>query len=83
MVFTSMLRNYKETGTLLLISQWSLFKEKVWELGLSDFAMVASTAISLPLHKLYMSSSGALRWSRLGMAVQSIYQAVWLAFWTT
>lgn len=81
MVITTMLRNYKETGYPLSISQWDLFTEKVWELGLSDGAMVASIAVSLPLHKIFMSSSGLLRWNRLGMAVQSIYQAIWLAFW--
>jgi len=83
MVLTSMLRNYKETGYPLFISQWDLFTEKVWELALSDGAMVGTTALSLPLHKLYMNSSGALRWSRLGMVIQSIFQAVWLLFWTS
>lgn len=82
MVLTTMLRHYKETGYPLSISQWDLFTEKVWELGLSDGAMVGSTALSLPLHKLYMSS-GIFRWNKLGMAIQSIYQAVWLAFWTS
>jgi sterol O-acyltransferase len=83
MVLTTMLRNYKETGYPLFISQWDLFTEKVWELALSDGAMVATTALSLPLHKLYMSNSGVLRWSRLGMAIQSIFQAAWLLFWTS
>ncbi|ORY12537.1 MBOAT, membrane-bound O-acyltransferase family-domain-containing protein [Clohesyomyces aquaticus] len=81
MVITSMLRNYKDTGYPLSIRQWDLFTEKLMELGLSDGAMVASTALSLPLHKLYASSSGVLRWSRLGMPIQSLYQAAWLAFW--
>ncbi|KAF2477005.1 MBOAT-domain-containing protein [Lindgomyces ingoldianus] len=81
MVITSMLRNYKDTGYPLSIRQWNLFTEKVWELGLSDGAMVASTALSLPLHKLYMSSFGVFRWNNLGMAIQSIYQAAWLTFW--
>jgi sterol O-acyltransferase len=83
MVLTTMLRNYKETGYPLYITQWGLFKEKVWELALSDGAMVATTALSLPLHKLYMNTSGVLRWNRLGMAIQSIFQAVWLIFWTS
>ncbi|KAF2001705.1 MBOAT-domain-containing protein [Amniculicola lignicola CBS 123094] len=82
MVLTSMLRNMKETGYPLAIRQWNLFTEKVWELGLADGAMVGSTALSLPLHRLYMSTSGVFRWNKLGMAVQSIYQATWLAFWT-
>lgn len=44
--------------------------------------MVASTALSLPLHKLYDSSKDGLRWSKNGMLVQSIYQGIWLIFWT-
>ena len=83
MVITTMLRNLKETGYPLSIRQWDLFREKVWELGLSDGAMVGSTALSLPLHKLYLNSSGPLRWSKLGMAIQSIYQVAWLTFWTS
>ncbi|OCL12459.1 MBOAT-domain-containing protein [Glonium stellatum] len=81
MVISTMLRNLKETGYPLSIKQWGLFTENVWELGLSDGAMVASTALSLPLHKLYMKSNGIFRWSSLGMAIQSIFQAAWLAFW--
>ncbi|KAF2020570.1 hypothetical protein BU24DRAFT_416240 [Aaosphaeria arxii CBS 175.79] len=83
MVITSMLRNYKETGYPLFIRQWALFTDKVWELGIADGAMVGSTAISLPLHKLFMNSKDALRWSKGGMAIQSIYQALWLLFWTS
>lgn len=81
MVISTMLRNLKETGYPLSIRQWGLFTENVWELGLSDGTMVASAALSLPLHKLYSSSNIIFRWSRLGMAIQSIFQAVWLAFW--
>jgi len=81
MVISTMLRNLKETGYPLSIRQWGLFTENVWELGLSDGAMVASAALSLPLHKLYSNSSRIFRWSRLGMVIQSIFQAVWLAFW--
>ncbi|KAF2114473.1 MBOAT, membrane-bound O-acyltransferase family-domain-containing protein [Lophiotrema nucula] len=82
MVLTSMLRNMKETGYPLIIRQWGLFTERVWELGLSDGAMVFSTAVSLPLHRLFMSSR-VFRWHGLGMAIQSLYQTGWLAFWTT
>lgn len=78
-----MLRNYKETGYPLSISQWDLFTEKVWELAVSDGIMVVSTGLSLPLHKVYMNSTGGLRWSRFGIVVQSIYQAAWLTFWTS
>src|SRR5690242_5259229 len=78
MVITTMLRNLKETGYPLSMRQWGLFTENVWEMGLSDGAMVASIGLCLPLHKLYMNSSGLLRWNRLGMAVQSLFQATWL-----
>lgn len=81
MVLTSMLRKYRDTGYPLAITQWDLFTEKVWELGLSDGAMVASIAVSLPIQKLCMS--GWIRWHNLGMAIQSIYQALWLLFWTS
>lgn len=83
MVLTSMLRNYKETGYPLFIRQWGHFTDKVWELGLADGAMVGSAGLSLPLHLMYMNSSGALQWGKAGMAIQSIYQALWLAFWTS
>lgn len=81
MVISTMLRNLKETGYPLSIRQWGLFTENVWELGLSDGAMVASAALSLPLHKLYSNNNRIFQWSKLGMAIQSIFQAVWLAFW--
>ncbi|KAK4997969.1 Sterol O-acyltransferase 2 (Sterol-ester synthase 2) [Elasticomyces elasticus] len=83
MVITAMLRNLKETGYPLSIRQWGLFTENIWELAVSDGAMVASTAISLPLHRLYMYSRGWLRWNKGGMAVQSIFQALWLAYWVS
>ncbi|KAL6709401.1 Sterol O-acyltransferase 2 (Sterol-ester synthase 2) [Coniothyrium glycines] len=82
MVLTSMLRNLTETGYPFQIKQWGLFKEKVVELGMVDGAMVFSTAISLPLQKLFLKG-GALRWSNLGMIIQSVYQALWLTSWTT
>ena len=83
MVITAMLRNTRETGYPLAMRQWSLFTENIWEMGLSDGLMVASTAISLPLHKIYMSSAGLLRWGKGGIAIQSMYQAVWLSFWVS
>lgn len=82
MVLTSMLRNLTETGYPFQIRQWALFKEKVFELGLVDGAMVCSTVLSLPLQKLFLKDK-VLRWNTYGMAIQSIFQAVWLAFWTT
>jgi sterol O-acyltransferase len=83
MVITTMLRNLKENGYPLFFRQWELFTEKVWELAICDGAMVATTAWSLALHKVYTSVNGYLRWSRLGMVIQSIFQAIWLLFWVT
>ncbi|KAF3047912.1 hypothetical protein E8E11_003843 [Didymella keratinophila] len=83
MVITSMLRQVKETGYPFQIRQWNLFREKIWELGLVDGAMVGSTAVALPLQKLFLNGKGPLRWSQLGMAIQSIYQVIWLSFWCT
>jgi sterol O-acyltransferase len=83
MVLTTMLRNLTETGYPLQLKQWGLFKEKVWELGMVDGAMVGSTIVSLPLQKLFLNGQGALRWSKLGIVIQSLYQAFWLVFWVT
>lgn len=63
---------------------WQLFTVKVWELGLADGMMVLSTAVSLPLHKIFRSRLGktlGLRWATGGMAIQSIYQTMWFSFW--
>lgn len=81
MVITTMLRNLKENGYPLFIRQWELFTEKVWELAICDGAMVASTAVSLVLHKSI--NQGVFRWSSTGMLLQSLYQAIWLLFWVT
>ncbi|KAI1463416.1 MBOAT, membrane-bound O-acyltransferase family-domain-containing protein [Daldinia caldariorum] len=81
MGITTMLRNYKDTGYPLRVQIWTLFAVNLSHLAIADFFMVASTAISLPLHKLCRSSKGALTWNKGGMAIQSIYQVVWLAFW--
>jgi len=77
-----MLRNLTETGYPFQIRQWALFKEKVVELGLVDGAMVFSTALSLPLQRQFLKE-GPLRWNASGLVVQSIFQTIWLAFWTT
>lgn len=81
MVITTSLRNVKEHGYPVVIRQWDLFTEKVFELAICDAAMVATTAWSLALHKVYTSVNGYLRWNRLGMVIQSIFQAMWLIFW--
>ncbi|PMD34484.1 sterol o-acyltransferas-like protein [Hyaloscypha variabilis F] len=84
MAITTMLRNIKDTGYPMRVQIWQLFTVKVWELALADGLMVFTTAISLPLHRLFRSKLGnmlGLRWQGGGMALQSIYQTVWFAFW--
>ncbi|KAI0016033.1 MBOAT-domain-containing protein [Xylariomycetidae sp. FL0641] len=81
MGITSMLRNYKDTGYPFRVQIWTLFTVKLWHLAIADFLMVASTLVSFPLHKEFRKSQGAMTWKAGGMAIQSIYQVVWLAFW--
>ncbi|KAI1149248.1 MBOAT family protein [Nemania diffusa] len=81
MGITTMLRNYKDTGYPLRVQIWGLFTVKPWHLAIAEFFMVGSTALSLPLHRLFRKSRGVLTWNKGGMAVQSIYQVAWLAFW--
>lgn len=81
MVITAMLRNLKDTGSLLSFKQWPLFTENLWELAASDLLMCASTALALPLHKIYKNSKGWLRWNKGGVWIQSTFQAGWLALW--
>ena len=81
MVITTMLRNIKDTGMPLRIQVWSLLTRNTWQLALSDLAMVGSTYLSLPLHKLFRNSKGWLRWERGGMAVQSVLQVLWVMVW--
>ncbi|KAI9843335.1 MAG: hypothetical protein M1837_006461 [Sclerophora amabilis] len=81
MAITTMLRNIKDTGHPMRIRIWTLFTINMWELGLSDLAMVSSTALSLPLHKMFRYSNGWLRWGKGGMAIQSLFQGGWLIFW--
>jgi sterol O-acyltransferase len=86
MAITTMLRNIKDTGYPMRVQIWHLFKVKVWELVLADGLMVFTTAVSLPLHKLFRSQLGnmlGLRWQGGGMALQSIFQTIWFAFWVT
>lgn len=79
-----MLRNIKDTGHPMRIEIWQLFPVKVWELAIADGLMVATTMVSLPLHKLFRNTKGTfrwLRWGKGGIAIQSIYQTLWFAFW--
>ncbi|KAK3940835.1 hypothetical protein QBC46DRAFT_384355 [Diplogelasinospora grovesii] len=83
MAITTMLRNIKDTGYPLRVQIWGLFTVKLWHLAVADSVMVASTAIALPLHYLCRSApaGGLLTWSRGGMAMMSVYEVLWLAFW--
>ena len=81
MVIVSMLRSVRETGYPLQWTQWPLFVENIWELAASDLVMVASTAVNMPLHRLYNETWRWLLWEKGGMAVQSLVQAVWLYAW--
>lgn len=80
---TSMLRNIKETGWPFRVQIWTLFTIKWWHLGLADFAMVASASFVLPLQAYVrkQDSKSPMTWHKGGMAIQSIYQVVWMAFW--
>lgn len=84
MAITTMLRNIKDTGYPMRVQIWQLFTVKTWELALGDALMVGSTTLSLPLHRLFRSELGrslGLRWAGGGMAIQSVYQTIWFAFW--
>ena len=81
MVMTTMLRNIKDTGLPLRVRPWALLTANTWQLGLSDLAMVTSTGLSMPLQRLFRKSNGILRWSQLGMPIQSIFQTAWLVLW--
>ena len=81
MVLTTVLRNIKDTGYPLRVRVWSLLTANVWQLGLSDGAMVFSTALSVPLQKMFRRSKGIMRWSKGGIWIQSIFEMSWLTLW--
>ncbi|KAK5046654.1 hypothetical protein LTR84_007415 [Exophiala bonariae] len=81
MCLTTGLRNIKETGLPLRVNVYKILSRNVLSLGLSDAAMVVSTALSLPLQKLTRKSSGIFRWRNAGIWIQSIFQVGWLFFW--
>lgn len=78
-----MLRNIKDTGYPMRVQIWALFTVKLQELALADFLMVATTAAALPLQCLWRKfpAESLGTWKNGGMAVQSLYQVTWLAFW--
>jgi sterol O-acyltransferase len=81
MVITASLRSWKENGVPLMLSQWSVLTENIYELALSDVLMGLSICLCYPLQLMYMSSNGIFRWYYGGMVFQSIFQAAWLLFW--
>lgn len=83
MAITTMLRNIKDTGSPLRVQIWGLFTVKLWHLAIADFMMVVTTAVCLPLHRIFRAApvGGALTWHKGGMAIMSIYQVIWLAIW--
>lgn len=81
MVVTTMLRNIQDTGYPMRLQVWKLLSANVWELAFSDLAMLVTSATVLPLHKLYRSGPKWLRWTRGGLVIQSIGEALWLALW--
>ena len=82
MVITSVLRNIKESGFPLRVQVYHLLGKNIVALGLSDAAMVGSTALSLPLQRLYRNGPRIFHWQNAGFWIQSIYQLGWLALWT-
>lgn len=81
MVVTTVLRNIKDTGYPLRVKVWNLLTANVWQLAISDLAMVVSSGFALPLQKLTRKSGNLLRWYRTGILIQSLYQIGWLTLW--
>lgn len=84
MVITTIVRNIKDTGYPTRVEIWQLFTVKLGELALADALMILTTALSLPLHRIFRSKIGAslgLRWAGGGMVIQSIYEWLWFTLW--
>ena len=81
MVITAVLRNIKETGYPLRVQVYHILSKNVIALALSDAAMVGTTALSLPLQKLFRSGWTPFQWRYGGFWIQSIFQLGWLALW--
>ncbi|KAG8534080.1 uncharacterized protein KY384_000923 [Bacidia gigantensis] len=64
MVVTTALRNIKDTGYPLRHQMWDLMTIKTWQLGLSDAAMIISTALAVPFQQLMQKTTGWMRWTR-------------------
>lgn len=81
MVVTTVLRNIKDTGHPLRVKVWSLLTANVWQLAVSDLVMVTTSALVYPLQVLTRKGGNLLRWHRMGIVLQSIYQIAWLMLW--
>lgn len=81
MVVTTVLRNIKDTGYPLRVKVWSLLTANVWQLAISDLAMVVSSGLALPVQLLIRNNGSWLRWYWAGIAFQSVYQFGWLTLW--
>ncbi|PYI27072.1 sterol o-acyltransferase [Aspergillus indologenus CBS 114.80] len=81
MVVTTALRNIKDTGSPFRVRVWNLLSANVWSMGVSDLAMVVSSAAVLPLHRIIRARGGVWRWKGGGMAMQSIFEAAWACLW--
>jgi sterol O-acyltransferase len=81
MVITTMLRSFKETGSLLKLTQWNLFTENIGELALSDLLMAMSTYVCLLIQLLSKMDILFFRWHYGGMIVQALFQIAWLVHW--
>lgn len=79
MVITASLKNLRDTSSILRTSIFSLFTERLWELGLAEAAMVASTLICLPIQQFI--EKGGLSWEREGYLLQHFLQSLWLGIW--
>ena len=81
MVITTMLRSFKESGSILTLTQWSLFTENIWELFWSELLVAATTYTCLTLQLLFIRNNPILRWHYGGMMIQVVFQAAWLLNW--
>lgn len=80
MVITTTARNWKETGLPLRVYTYQLLSTGVWQLSISDLAMVLSTIFVVPEQQL-ARKIGAFSWAKAGMPIHSVLQAAWFALW--
>ncbi|KAF3933297.1 hypothetical protein ABW20_dc0107667 [Dactylellina cionopaga] len=81
MVLTTGARNIKETGRVFRTSIFSLFTKDLQVLAFSDLVMVASTSLTLPLHKMWRSRPLGVGWGNGGYICQYLLQLGWLSIW--